>query len=61
MYHDLSAGYEFASGVRVRAAVNNLFDEDPPFVNSGSISNTDSDTYRLLGRMYFLELRYSFE
>jgi hypothetical protein len=34
--------------------------EDPPFVNLASAANTDAGTYRLLGRTYFLELRYAF-
>jgi outer membrane receptor protein involved in Fe transport len=59
LYHDVEAGFEFLNGVSVRAAISNVFDKDPPFVNSGSFANTDEATYRLLGRTYFLELRYS--
>jgi outer membrane receptor protein involved in Fe transport len=44
----------------VRAAITNLTDEDPPFVNLASPANTDPGAYRLLGRTYFLELRYDF-
>jgi outer membrane receptor protein involved in Fe transport len=47
------------NGVTVRAAISNVLDDDPPFVNSGSLANTDSATYRLLGRTYFFELRYA--
>jgi outer membrane receptor protein involved in Fe transport len=61
LYQDVSGGFEFDSGVTVRAVISNVFDEDPPYVDSGSISNTDPDTYRLLGRTYFLELRYRFD
>ena len=45
----------------MRAAITNVTDEDPPFVNLASMPNTDAGTYRLLGRSYFLELRYQFE
>ena len=45
----------------MRAAVTNVLDEDPPFVNNGSLTNTDEATYRLLGRTYFLELRYGLQ
>jgi iron complex outermembrane receptor protein len=59
LYHDVEAGFEFDNGVRVRAAITNVLDEDPPYVNGGSLTNTDDATYRLLGRTYFLELRYA--
>ena len=58
LYHDLEAGFELDSGVALRAAVTNVLDEDPPYVNGGSIANTDTETYRLLGRSYFVEMRY---
>jgi iron complex outermembrane recepter protein len=61
LYHDLEGRYEFRNGITVRAAITNVTDEDPPFVNLASIPNTDAGTYRLLGRSYFLELRYQFE
>jgi outer membrane cobalamin receptor len=60
LYHDLEAGFEFDSGVSVRAAITNVTDEDPPYLNVVP-ANTDVATYRLLGRTYFLELGYRFE
>ena len=57
LYHDVEAGFTFDSGVTVRAAITNVTDEDPPYVNI-SPGNTDAATYRLLGRSFFLELRY---
>jgi len=57
LYHDLEAGYRFDSGVTVRAVITNVTDEDPPYLNIAP-ANTDVATYRLLGRSYFLELRY---
>ena len=60
LYHDLEAGYRFDSGVTVRAAITNVTDEDPPYLNIAP-ANTDVATYRLLGRSYFLELRYQVE
>jgi hypothetical protein len=41
----------------VRAGITNATDEDPPYLNI-TPGNTDVATYRLLGRSYFLELRY---
>lgn len=60
LYHDIEAGLEFDSGVALRAVITNVTDEDPPYLNIAP-ANTDAATYRLLGRTYFLELRYSFE
>ncbi len=60
LYHDVEAQYEFDTGVSLRAAITNVTNEDPPFVNLASAANTDAGTYRLLGRTYFLELRYAF-
>jgi outer membrane receptor protein involved in Fe transport len=60
VYHDLETGFEFGSGVSVRAAITNVTDEDPPYLNIAP-ANTDVATYRLLGRSYFLELAYRFD
>jgi outer membrane receptor protein involved in Fe transport len=61
LYHDFEAGYTFDAGLRVRAGVTNVTDEDPPFRSQHQPANTDAATYRLLGRTYFLELRYEFD
>jgi outer membrane receptor protein involved in Fe transport len=60
LYHDIEAGLTFDSGVTVRAAITNVTNEDPPYLNIPP-ANTDVSTYRLLGRSYFLELRYQVE
>jgi iron complex outermembrane receptor protein len=60
LYHDIEAAFTFDSGVTVRAAISNVTDEDPPYLNIAP-ANTDVSTYRLLGRSYFLELRYQVE
>ncbi len=60
LYHDLEAGFAFDSGVTVRAAITNVTDEDPPYLNIAP-ANTDVATYRLLGRSYSLELRYQLQ
>jgi outer membrane receptor protein involved in Fe transport len=60
LYHDIEAGFEFDSGITVRAAITNVTDEDPPYINVVP-ANTDVATYRLLGRSYFLELAYRFD
>jgi outer membrane receptor protein involved in Fe transport len=60
LYHDIEAGFRFDAGVSVRAVITNVTDEDPPYLNIAP-ANTDTATYRLLGRSYFLELRYQVE
>lgn len=59
VFHDIEGAYEFGAGLALRGAITNLTDEDPPFVHHGINANTDAATYRLLGRTYFLELRYA--
>jgi outer membrane receptor protein involved in Fe transport len=60
LYHDIEAGFKFDAGMSVRAVITNVTDEDPPYLNIAP-ANTDAATYRLLGRSYFLELRYEVE
>jgi outer membrane receptor protein involved in Fe transport len=57
LYHDIEAGFEFDTGVSVRAGITNVSNEDPPYLDI-TPGNTDVATYRLLGRTYFFELRY---
>jgi iron complex outermembrane receptor protein len=61
LYHDLEARFTFDAGLRFRTGITNVTDEDPPFLSQHQPANTDVATYRLLGRTYFLELRYEFE
>ena len=56
LYHDIDASYQW-SGVVIRAGVNNLTDRDPPYLDEQS--NTNTATYRLLGRTYFLQVSYA--
>jgi len=56
VYHDVQASYEWR-GIVIRAGLNNLTNRDPPY--SAGEGNTNEATYRLLGRTYFLQLRYA--
>ncbi|HEV8332681.1 MAG TPA: TonB-dependent receptor [Steroidobacteraceae bacterium] len=60
LFHDVEGGYDFGGGLALRAAMTNVTDEDPPFVDNQVDANTDAGTYPLLGRTYFVELRYAF-
>ena len=63
-YFDLGASYDFEegalAGLELRAGVENATDENPPIFPSYSQSNTDPSQYDVLGRRYYLSLRYAF-
>lgn len=59
-YVDFSARYNFPWGSRVTFGINNVFDNDPPYIIGEFNANTDTDTYRLLGRSWFAEIQHSF-
>jgi outer membrane receptor protein involved in Fe transport len=48
------------AGLSATAGVENLFDEEPPLFPSYPQANTDPSQYDVLGRRYFLNLRYRF-
>jgi outer membrane receptor protein involved in Fe transport len=48
------------AGLAATAGVENLFDEQPPLFPSYPQANTDPSQYDVLGRRYFLTLRYRF-
>jgi iron complex outermembrane recepter protein len=63
-YVDLTVGYTFSDrleGLRLRAGVTNLTDEDPIIYPSAQQSNTDPATYDVLGRRFFVSATYAFE
>ncbi|MCG8464366.1 MAG: TonB-dependent receptor [Xanthomonadales bacterium] len=59
-YVDLVARYNFSWGTQISAGVTNVFDNDAPFIIGEFNANTDTDTYRLLGRSWFAQMRHSF-
>lgn len=63
-YIDLSLGYRFGGsfeGLRFRAGVTNLTDEQPIIYPSQQQSNTDPSTYDVLGRRFFVTGTYTFQ
>jgi outer membrane receptor protein involved in Fe transport len=63
-YFDFGASYAIdagmLSGLAATAGVENLGDQDPPLFPSYSQANTDPSQYDVLGRRYFVRLRYRF-
>ncbi len=59
-YHNVQGTYFVNSKLSVTGGVNNLFDKEPPYIQSWTDANTDTMTYDLLGRQLYLKVRYSF-
>lgn len=59
-YFDFTARYHFDWGTQIIAGVTNITDNDPPYIIGEFNANTDTDTYRVLGRSWFAEIRHSF-
>jgi outer membrane receptor protein involved in Fe transport len=58
-YFDLDARYSFLDHFELRAGITNVADKHPPLV-SGTPLTTDSATYDILGRSYFVALKAKF-
>jgi outer membrane receptor protein involved in Fe transport len=60
-YFDLVARYTVPGwGSQISAGITNLTDEMLPFLNQGWNATTDEDTYRGLGRRWFVNFKHSF-
>lgn len=60
---DLRLSYDFSDigpGVRASLGVNNITNEDPPFIDSEGNQQRDINSYDPIGRFYFMELSYKF-
>jgi iron complex outermembrane receptor protein len=55
-YHDAEAAVSLRALVTLRFGINNIGNRQPPFLNFGNEANTDTSTYRLLGRTFFASL-----
>ncbi|GJL95034.1 MAG: TonB-dependent receptor [Hyphococcus sp.] len=57
-YHNVQFSYELTNEIRLSLGVDNLFQNDPPFVASWTDGNTDTMTYDMLGRRGYVRLTY---
>jgi len=57
-YHNVQLAYRINEAMQVRVGIDNLFDEDAPYVRSWSDGNTDTLTYSLLGRYAYARFTY---
>lgn len=60
VYHDISAQYNFPTGTVVSVGIENVTDEEPPYIENAFNANTDESNYRLFGRGYFVKLSQKF-
>jgi iron complex outermembrane recepter protein len=60
-YHNAQLGYRVTDSIEVAAGVDNLFDKDAPYVASWTDGNTDTLTYDLLGRRWYLRASWSLQ
>jgi iron complex outermembrane recepter protein len=58
-YFHLNGSAQVSESLQVYAGINNLFDQDAP-IFPNQIQNTDTSTYDLIGRFYFLGATVSF-
>ena len=55
-YFDASLRWQINRAASLRLGVNNIFDTEPPII-SGTIGNTDTQTYDIIGRAYYLSVQ----
>ena len=59
-YWDLTGNYNTPWNTRVSAGLTNIFNERPPFITNAFSAFTDVDTYRMLGRSWFVRVTHEF-
>ncbi|HKS56548.1 MAG TPA: TonB-dependent receptor [Steroidobacteraceae bacterium] len=61
LYHNAQFSYRVTDAVNVALGVDNVFDKDAPFVSSWTDANTDTMTYDLLGRRWYLRASWNLQ
>jgi iron complex outermembrane receptor protein len=63
-YFGIGATYEFTqpafAGLTIGAGIDNVTDEQPPIFPTWQQANTDPSQYDVLGRRYYVDMRFSF-
>lgn len=57
-YHNAQVKYAVSDAFDVAFGIDNLFDKEPPFIQSWTDANTDTMTYDLLGRRWNIKATY---
>lgn len=61
VYHFAQASYQLTDRAKLAIGIDNIFDEDPPYVASWTDGNTDTMTYDLIGRRGYARITYRWE
>ena len=61
LYHNAQFAYRVTDSIDVAVGVDNLFDKDAPFVSSWTDANTDTMTYDLLGRRWYIRASWNLQ
>ncbi|WP_150125559.1 nucleotidyltransferase domain-containing protein [Sphingomonas sp. LM7] len=59
-YHNAQLAFEINERTRFQLGVDNLFDRKAPYIQSFTDANTDTMTYDLLGRRFYVGFRTGF-
>lgn len=59
-YHNAQVAVAITENARFSLGVDNLFDKKAPFIRSWTDGNTDTMTYDLLGRRFYVGVRHTF-
>ena len=59
-YHNAQLAFEIDAKTRFQVGVDNLFDRKAPYIQSFTDGNTDTMTYDLLGRRFYVGMRTAF-
>jgi outer membrane receptor protein involved in Fe transport len=60
-YHNAQFKYSVTDAIDVAVGVDNLFDKEAPYVASWTDANTDTMTYDLLGRRWYLRASWNLQ
>lgn len=58
-YHNVQLSYRAIDAIDISLGIDNLFDEDAPYVASWTDANTDTMTYDLLGQRWYLRATWN--
>jgi outer membrane receptor for ferrienterochelin and colicin len=57
-YHNIQFAYDVSEAIKFSVGIDNLLQNDPPYVYGWTDANTDTMTYDLLGRRGYMRLTY---
>lgn len=60
-YHTAQFSYRVTDAIDVAVGIDNVFDKDAPYVASWTDANTDTMTYDLLGRRWYLRASWNLQ